>query len=302
MKAVQIFNNTHHLCNPKRTLLATALAAVTLQASAAELSTDPGDMVALPAGTGLGVFYYQHAERDKVNVDGHSVPTKFGLNSDIMVARYVEWMDVGGYTITPQIIVPFGRLKQSAPQNEEASGLGDPLVGSMIWLINDPVNERWLNVGGFVGVPVGKYDADQGGINIGSNRWKGVLQTGYVQAIIPHKLYGEVTFEYDMYDKNDDFLGKTLRQDNIFETTLHLRYAVNDRNQVGLTYYHTVGGENHLDGLAQDDGLNTKRYMVTWQNFITPKTQAQFQFGRDLGVTNGPKEKLRLQFRLTHVF
>lgn len=65
MKAVQIFNNTHHLCNPKRTLLATALAAVTLQASAAELSTDPGDMVALPAGTGLGVFYYQHAERDR---------------------------------------------------------------------------------------------------------------------------------------------------------------------------------------------------------------------------------------------
>lgn len=117
MKAVQIFKKFHHLYTPKRTLLAAALAAGAFQASAAELSTDPGDMVALPAGTELGVFYYQHAERDKVNVDGHSVPTNFGLNSDIMVARYVEWMDVGGYTITPQIIVPFGRLKQSAPQN-----------------------------------------------------------------------------------------------------------------------------------------------------------------------------------------
>ena len=135
MKAVHIFKKIHHRYAPKRTLLAATLAAGTFQASAAELSTDPGDMVALPAGTELGVFYYQHAERDKVKVDGHSVPTKFGLNSDIMVARYVEWMDVGGYTITPQIIVPFGRLKQSAPQNEEASGLGDPLVAAFFKVV-----------------------------------------------------------------------------------------------------------------------------------------------------------------------
>lgn len=280
----------------------TALTLTSPNMQAAVLSTDPGDMVALPVGTELGVFYYQHAERNKLKKDGHTVTKNFGLDDDIAVARYVHWTEIGGLTVTPQIIVPFGHLKLSGSSNQSASGIGDPIIGAMVWPINDPARERWLNMGGYVGVPVGNHDPDRGAINIGENRWKAIFQVGYVQAIIPKTLYGEITLESDNYGKNDDFAGSTLKQDSIFETTFHLRYVLNAKNQLGLTYYHTVGGENEVDNFDQNDSLNRRRGMLTWQHFFTTTTQFQTQFAKDLDVRNGPEERYRIQFRLAHAF
>jgi hypothetical protein len=141
-------------------LFVIAAMAHAMAAEAAELSTDPGDYVALPPGTDLGLLYYQHAERDRVKVDGNTVTKNFELDSDIGIARFIHWTQLGNFTVTPQIILPFGNLDLSGGQSRTAAGVGDPVVGSAIWLINDPVNERYLAVAGFVGIPVGTYDAD----------------------------------------------------------------------------------------------------------------------------------------------
>jgi hypothetical protein len=51
-------------------------------ASAGVVTTTPGDNEPLP-GTDLALLYYQHAERDRVNVNGRSAVPDFRLTSDI---------------------------------------------------------------------------------------------------------------------------------------------------------------------------------------------------------------------------
>lgn len=272
-----------------------------LNTHAAVLSTDPGDYVALPVGTNLGLLYYQHVERNKVNVDGHTATRDFGLDSDIGIARFVHWTTLGGFTVTPQVIIPFGHLDMSGMRNYSTTGVADPMVGSALWLLNDPERERYLAVAGYVGIPLGNYDHDAP-VNLGENRWKGMVHLAYVQALVPHKLYAELTLEHDNFGKNDDFNGATLRQDNVFEVQAHLRYALNDKNQLGVSWYRTTGGENHVDGVAQNDSSRTDRYLLTWQHFLNPTLQVQTQFGQDVEVRNGPQEQYRLNLRIAHAF
>ena len=274
----------------------------TATSQAAVLSTDPGDFVPLPQGTELGLLYYHHAERNKIKADGHTVTRDFGLDSDIGIARFIHWTGLGGFTVTPQIIVPFGHLDMGGSQDVSATGVADPIIGSALWLLNDPQKERYLAVAGYAGIPIGTYDEDKGFVNLGENRWKGIIHLAYVQALIPHTLYGEVTLENDTFGENDDFVGATMRQDDVFEVQAHLRYVVNQSNQLAVSYYHTTGGEHDIDGVDQNDSLNTKRYLVTWQHFIQPTLQIQTQFGQDLDVENGPQEKYRVNLRISHAF
>jgi hypothetical protein len=282
--------------------VATLLMGFATGASAGMITTDPGDSAPLPEGTDLGVLYYQHAERNTLKVNHHDVPGDFRLNSDIALARYVKWTSLGGFLVTPQVILPYGHLKMSGDSQASESNFGDPIIGSNIWLLNDAVNERYFSLGGYISLPLGSYDDEKGSMNIGENRWKGAFEVNYVQAIIPHTLYGEITLEHDEFGKNDDFFGRTLRQDSVFEVQTHLRYVFGPTDQFGVSFFHTTGGENHLDGVGLDDSLNTKRYLLTWAHFLIPKTQLQAQTGRDLDVRNGPQENLRVNLRLAHIF
>jgi hypothetical protein len=84
-------------------------------AAAAQIATDPGDYMALPAGTNLAILYGQFASRDKVYGNGDAAPAAFKLDTGIGLFRYVHYTDIAGYTINPQFIIPFGsvKLKQS---------------------------------------------------------------------------------------------------------------------------------------------------------------------------------------------
>lgn len=282
--------------------LVAATVITSINCQAAMIPTEPGDNVPLPAGTELGVIYLQHAERNRVKHDDHTVTKNFGLDSNLLLTRYVHWTEIAGFIVTPQIILPFADLKMSGQNNDRATGMGDPIVGSALWLLNDPVNERYFSIAGFLSVPVGEYHARDGSMNTGENRWKAAFHINYVQAIIPHKLYGEVTFEHDKQWDNTDFQGVRREQDDVFELHTHLRYVYSSVDQFGLSYHHTVGGNNKVAGVSQDDSLNTKRALATWSHFFTPRTQFQTQVGQEYEVRNGPQEKLRLNFRLAYAF
>lgn len=275
---------------------------LTLDCQAAMVPTEPGDYAPLPAGTELGLIYFQHAERNRVKRNDHTVTKDFGLDSNLLLTRYVHWTEIGGFLVTPQIILPFGDLKMSGQNNDRATGMGDPIIGSALWLLNDPVKERYFSIAGYLSVPMGEYHAQDGAMNTGENRWKGAFHASYVQAIIPHTLYGEVTLEHDKIWKNDDYQGVNLEQDNVFEVQAHLRYVYSPTNQFGISYYHTVGGETKLSGVSQDDSLNNKTALLTWSHFFTPRTQFETQVGQQYEVQNGPQEKLRLNLRLAHAF
>jgi hypothetical protein len=280
-----------------RALVAAGFAAMLAPTMAAEIATDPGDYVALPAGTDLGIVYYQRGEFNAVYANSRKVPVPFGLVTDIGLARWVHYTKLGDYLVTPQVIIPFGKVALS-PQS--ASGVGDPIVGSALWLVNQPEAQKWFTVSAFASLPVGKYDGAKGPINLGENRWKGVFQSAYITSLSKDFML-DLVGEYALYGDNDNFVGMRRKQDASYGGQVHLRYMLAPTTSVALSYYHDFGGESKLNGVAQHDRMNNSRFLVGVAGFVSATMQLQLQVGKSLKVANGPKESGRLNLRLVKV-
>lgn len=301
-------NTRRRTCHPDtqlKSLVLACLAACCGYVQAAEIATDPGDYAALPAGVDLGIVYYQHVERDAFYSSGNRVPGSFKLETDIGLARWVHFMKIGDYVADPQIIIPFGsvRLKTAfgplAPVS--ASGVGDPLVGGTLWLVNRPEQKQWLGVSAFASIPVGDYESGRGPVNVGENRWKGIFHVGYVTALAD-KFMLDLLAEYAVYGDNDNFLGMKKAQDPSYGLQAHLRYMISPTTHLGLTYFHDYGGETKLNGAAQHDRMDNDRWQATFATFVAPTVQLQVQAGQSLHVENGARESSRLNLRLVKVF
>lgn len=270
-------------------------------ATAAQIATDPGDYTALPAGTNLAILYGQFASRDKVYSNGNATPGPFSLDTDIGLFRYVHYMDVGGYILNPQFIIPFGSVKLKQPVSLKASGVGDPLVGATLWVVNKPTQNEYVGLSAFLSLPVGNYEASRAAVNVGENRWKGIFQAGWITPISGKwvlDLLGEAT----VFGDNTDFGGARREQNLQYGVQAHLRYLISQASQVAFTYYHDFGGENKVGGVSQNDRLNNSSLQLTYANFVAPTVQLQAQYGRSVKTENGPREDQRINLRLLKVF
>jgi hypothetical protein len=284
------------LRNVTRALVAAGFAAMLAPAMAAEIPTDPGDYVALPAGTDLGIVYYQHTEFKSVYANGTKLPGPFRLETDIGLARWVHYTKLGDYLVTPQVIIPFGKVDVGP---FSTSGVGDPIVGSALWLVNQPEQQRWVTVSAFASVPVGKYDAHEP-LNMGENRWKGVFQSAYITSLSKNVML-DLVGEVALYGENDDAGGVRRKQDASYGGQVHLRYMLAPTASVSLSYYHDFGGESKLNGVEQHDRMNNSRFLVGLAGFVSPTVQLQLQAGKSVKVNNGPKEDSRINLRLVKV-
>lgn len=279
-----------------------ALFIAPITASAMVIETSPGDEPALPPGIDLGVLYYQHVNRNNYYVDGNRVDQPFGLTTDVGIARWVHWTTLLGFTVTPQVIVPFGSLRlHSGGGTVRSSGAGDPFVGSEIWFVNNPVTKRYFALGLYVSAPLGAYDANKGGANLGSNRWVQVTHLSYSQNLIG-SLFLDMTGELAIYGTNNNYLGGTYKQRPTAGLQTHLRYDLSKATTLGVSYFHSAGGRTTLDGVQQSGSSVADSYRVSAAHFLTPTLQLEGEFGQDIRVTNGAKENVRLNFRLTKVF
>ena len=290
----------------KQTILSVAISAAgTFSTQAAEEAADPGDYDALPAGTNLAILYGQYGSADKFRANGDLTPGDAGLDTKIVLARLVHYMDIGGYIVDPQIILPFGQVELKEPLDTIAasseSGIGDPTLGATVWLLNNPEQREYLGLSAFASVPIGDYEADKGPINIGENRWKGIFQLGYVRSLSDNVIL-DLIAEYSVFEDNDDFLGFRLQQDATQSGQAHLRYILSPGTHLGLSYYHDFGGETNVGGLDQDDELDNNRWLATFATFVAPTLQLQIQGGQDINSENGFEEDARVNLRILKVF
>ncbi len=295
----------HTTCTLKRSVLAMTLALAAGSASAAEIATDPGDYAPLPPGANLGLLYMQHTERNANYANGNRTAGDFKLVTDIGLARFVHFMKVGDYVIDPQIIVPFGKVDLQTSfgplKPVSASGVGDPMVGGTLWLLNQQEQQRWLGVSAFASVPVGNYDGNKGPVNLGENRWKGIFQLGYVTAL-PASFMLDVVGEYAIYGDNTNFLGVKREQDASYGLQTHLRYMFSPTTSLALSWYQDFGGATRLNGVAQNDRMNNGRLLLGFSTFVTPTVQLMAQYGQTVRIENGAKEANRFNLRIAKVF
>lgn len=281
---------------------AMALAAASPGAHAVDV--DAGDYTALPDGTNLAIVYYQHATRDALFADGDKVDVDAGLDSNVGILRGVHYMDVGGYIVDPQFLLPFGRLeaKDDLSALGDADGMGDLILAATVWLVNDPKNSTYFGITPFLFLPTGDYDKKDA-LNLGENRWKFALQAGYITQIAP-KLLLDVVADVTVYGDNDDFgpTGAKLEQDPSIQLQGFLRYQMSDTWDLRAGISHTTGGKTEVDGVSQNDRLQTTKVSVGTGVFVTPTVQFIANYGRDVDVRQGFREDNRLNLRLLKVF
>ncbi|WP_027015724.1 transporter [Comamonas composti] len=282
---------------------ACALCATLLCGPARAVDIDAGDYTALPAGTTLGMVYYQHATRDKLYADGEKVAVRPRLSSDIGIVRGVHFMRLGDYVIDPQFLLPFGRL--SASRDIAAlgsnSGVGDLTLAATLWL-TEPGDKEHLGITPFIWLPTGQYERSNS-LNLGENRWKAALQVGWIKPL-GSRLTMDLAADVTVFGKNDDFGpgGATLKQKPQFQFQGLWRYHLSDASDLRLGLSYLNGGETRVNGQDQSDRQAATKISLGTGVFVTPKTQLVATVGRDLHVRQGFKENARINLRLLQVF
>lgn len=287
-------------------LAATAAAAAAMLGTATPvhaLDVEAGDYTALPAGTTLGLVYYQHATRNKLYADGDRVGINPRLDSDVGILRGVRYMDIGGYIVDPQFLLPFGRLKASkdiAALGSETS-MADLILAATVWF-SKPGDKSHFGITPFLYLPTGNYDRNDA-LSLGENRWKLTLQAGYI-APLAEKWTVDLIGDFTIFGKNDDFgaASQDMKQKPFFDVQAHLRYHLSPATDLRAQLAHSFGGEQEVDGVDQDNRLSTTRLKFGFSHFVGPKTQLLATYNRDLKVREGFKIEHGVQFRVLQIF
>ncbi|MEH3120126.1 MAG: transporter [Methylorubrum populi] len=292
----------------RRTLaLATML---TLPPSTAALAVDLNatDYVPLPVGTNVFVSYTTFATRDGFkDKNGFAIKTDTHLDSLVEIARVIRYMDIAGFTVAPQILVPGGSLFNGSLGGaglRSAGGLGDPILAAPVWLINSEKSGTYFAITPYVFVPLGSYTPGAT-LDLGENRWRANVQAGLAQALGPDfltQLSGEVLF----YGDNKDAAatpGSVLTQKNTFQFQGWLSYVPpSDKTwRIAAGYSQLWGGTQFLNGIPTGTATRAQQIRFEVGKFLAPDFQILGQVQRDLTVRGGFKEDLRAMLRLVKV-
>lgn len=267
------------------------------------VDVDAGDYTALPAGTNLGLVYYQHAERNKLYSSGNQVPIDPKLVSDVGILRGVHYTEIGGHIVDPQFLLPFGKLRAKGDISAlgSNSGVGDLILAATVWF-NKPTDKTHFGITPFLFLPTGQYDRNDP-LSLGENRWKFALQAGFITPV-SDKLTLDLAADVQLHGKNDEFgaAGQTMKQKPQYQLQGFLRYSLSPATDLRFGLSHISGGETEVDDVDQGNRLSNSKFQIGTAHFIGPTTQLLATYGQDISVRNGFKESSRINLRVLQIF
>ncbi|MCF6781375.1 transporter [Stutzerimonas stutzeri] len=291
--------------SPAHTKRLSLLAALCLQAPLLchALDVDPGDYTPLPDGTKLGLLYMQHAERKDQYINEKKVSDNAHFDTNIAILRAVRYQNIGEHVTNIQLLLPFGHIDTGGDVDALGSerGMGDPILAGVIFTKGSTQN-RAFGITQYLYLPLGEYDKDSP-INIGENRWKYVIQGGYMHTLT-EKFVADIVADVTLFGDNNDFTSAdlTLEQAPQYQLQGFLRYNLTERASFHVGYSRLWGGETKVDGVRMDDESNQEKLLAGGSYFVGPRTQVLATFGRDTSIDNGFREDSRINFRLMHIF
>ncbi len=294
------------LCRAASLLLALPMLAA---GPAYAVDLDALDLVPAPPGTDAVLSYTTFTTRGSyVPNGGSAIEDGTKLNSLVGIFRYVHYMDVGGFTVAPQVLLPYGGLFDGSlggASLESATGFGDPIFAAPVWLLNNKPTGTNFAIVPYLFVPLGSYDAGEA-LNLGENRWKFDLQAGGTQDL-GNGFTLQASADVMWYGKNSDALGRgdgDLKQDNTYQAQIWLSYTPpSDKSwNFAVGYSKLWGGVQYLDGVENGTATKADQIRLEVSKFLAPTFQVQGLVQRDLAVEGGFKEDLRATIRFMKVF
>ena len=254
-------------------LAAIALLFVATQAHAGEI--EPRSYVNTPVGINFLLTGYSYSDGG-LSTAASSPIKDAQLKIQYGVLAYARALDVWGKSGKIDVIVPYGDLSGNAmvagqPRERNISGFTDPRLRFSVNLYGAPAlslpefsnYEQDLIIGTSIQVsaPLGQYDKDKL-VNLGNNRWFVKPDIGISKAW--GALVVELSAGVFIFSNNDDFFGgKTLEQDPVYTTQIHVTYNLGRGIWAALSVTNDYGGRTTVDGVRSDDLQNNSRVGAT---------------------------------------
>jgi hypothetical protein len=227
----------------------------------------------------------------------HQVTPGANVDATLGLFGYARTFTLGGRSALFAVIEPMGRLSGQVTTgdrtvSETARGFGDPTLELDVNLIGRPAQKNLVDAlryePGFsvdliadLAVPIGEYDNTRT-LNLGQNRWYGRVGAPIVWQLGPWVPGRRTTLELLpavwLFGKNDDYVGKTLSTDPMFEVQANLTRDFTEHIWGSLDGVWYTGGKATVDGV-QGDKLNNLGIGLT----------LGYQINDNLGLTVGYK-------------
>ena len=268
----------------------------------AQMAGDPKGFLPLPDGSNMALLYLRHISADTYS-SNHNKTSNNDYDYNYGFFRAVHFGKLAGMPVQYNLIVPSGRKVQEKPLGAtryKSSGLGDASVKVYVWFLDQPKIKTAL--GWAITAPTGEYHNENGGVNMGTNKWGYGPELGI--AYSPFNKWLLEVHETATWSTNNNDYGMShqkLATDVLFNTTTHLTYSINKNFYLAASYYWLRGGENQLEGVRRNNDIATHGVFFTGQIKFDFPFQILLQYGRDLSVKNGFETNV-LQTRLCYFF
>ena len=198
---------------------------------------------------------------------GHTV-LDGSFEANVALVGYARTFPLFDRAAHVALLAPMGRLSGEATVfgrtfTEDASGFGDPTFEFDLNLIgpkairNIPELARYepgfsLDVLADLIVPIGEYDSEEP-LNLGQNRWYGRIGAPIVWQLGPWVPGRRTTLEFLpslwLYGDNDDFVGRRLSTDPMFQLESHFTRDLTEHLWASFDVNWMTGGQASIDGV-----------------------------------------------------
>lgn len=186
------------------------------------------------------------------------------LDTTMAMVGYASIFDLADSPAMAAVILQMGNISGGvAGLTETSRGFGDPMLEFTYNLIGPKAQKSIPDVlryqPGFsldllidVVLPIGEYDSRQQ-VNLGQNRWYTRIGTPIVWQLGDWVPGRRTTLELLpvvwLFANNDDFTGKTLKTDPMFQLDAHLTRDFTQTAWGGLDFTYYKGGGSTVDGV-----------------------------------------------------
>lgn len=279
-----------------------ALLLLAAQAGAGEI--EPRAYVNTPVGVNFLLVGYAYSNGG-LSTAASSPLKDADLTIHTGVVAYARALDVWGRSGKIDVIVPFSDLSGTAmvggqPRERHVAGLNDPRIRFSVNFYGAPAlslpefadYQQDLIIGASVQVspPLGQYDKEKL-VNLGNNRWFVKPDIGISKAWGPLVL--ELSSGVYCFTKNDDYYGgKTLEQDPVVTTQLHVTYNFGRGIWAALSGTYDYGGRTTVNGVQGDDLQNNSRVGATLALPVNRNNSIKLYASSDIHTSIGSDYKL----------
>lgn len=287
----------------KRAILSLLAALLFISGPSHAIDLNPFDVVApAPDKTFLSTALIYSEQEGTYTRGDKSGPTQT-LSRNQVQLQFGRTYSLGGYTGVSYVQLPVGMLQPggAAANAPTDYGFGDMTIATALWPYANSQTRTYLGIGGFLTLPTGSY-SNQQLYNLGNKRVSGDIQIAY-QTALTKNLDGMLGFDAMWFSPNNQVGPNNvqLTQKPLYTSQIGPIYHINPSLSVAATYLYVSGAETALNGMSNNNALQTHRYLLS---AVATTSMGRFtlQYGTNIDTQFGFHETRRVILRYAVMF